>query len=1145
MTALYLFGHDLALIKTIPEKDLLRVQQLEELQDNDLPIDRLTAEYKLDAFKDVDSVHYMAVKDLDNPNQFHMYYVTQPITNNHTVVLEGKQLGHKELKHFIVREIHPQNRQANFMLNQVLTDTEWRVGYVDDTPELSQHFYYLPALECLKVISGLFGLELVFKVEISGQKITDKWVEAYHRRGAKTMKRFTHGSNLLSVKGTIERSEIYTALIGRGRGEETETGGFGRRITFEDVEWSVANGDPVDKPLGQNYVEIPQATAEHGINRFDGSKIPALGVFEEDQIEEPSELLQATYGALIERIRPLVLYQTTVADIGAVELGEVVGIHRYDLGLHYETRIKKLERNYLDPKRTPVELGDQVYEGRKEREQRLNRTINAINADRDSMREEINYVLQTADGKNVINYGNSEPEQKRVGDLWFRDHPTKPGHRQMLIWNGDAWEIELDTSLIDDINETIDEAKGIAEQARDHSTLLQLDADSILAGLGIEGLTETNQNIVNQIKANVGDRIDELVSNVDELPTVSYVNQEVNRVEGIITTEIGNVTSNPTGTIAGYNSLVQTVEGNEQLIASIKTTPEAEIVGYQRIIEQVDLYERVIGSTENDIENNVARIVMSDVIFQTEVSDGISGLSTTVSQLSNSWALTLESGTDIITAINATPAGTYIGGKSIILDGDTIVDGTFTVTDEIFAENMSISKFTTGTLNAANVNLINLNASSIVSGTLSGANMFLNLNEGVFTTTSQVNNQLAGSMTINHGRLESVSNVGTGRFVTLSGDQLHFGDNDGYIELTPRYIDFNNSNRTARMRFNGTNLVVDQHLGMNGNHINSVNWIRMIGGYETVLHKHPSDIGGALVDSQKLTIGLGFRDNFTSIASFYGRIDFMQNLHMNGNNIQSVSRVALNSSNTHLLSHPSSSTAGGALVDSTRLTLGIGSINTGFNDRITVTNSQIDLRAHTNLRGFRLDEVARIALSQTSGWYMHLSSGSAVVDTRMVTIAIGTPTNVDRVAGFYGRIDFFKNLNMNGNVINNQSDARLKYDIFNHDKSSLATLNALHFVDFKWVRDGREDFGLIAQEVQQVAPELISEDSDGYLSINNSLLNMMTTHAIQELSKEHDNTLLVASHAYILAEQHEDELSELKEENKKLKERVEALEGAA
>ena len=66
-------------------------------------------------------------------------------------------------------------------------------------------------------------------------------------------------------------------------------------------------------------------------------------------------------------------------------------------------------------------------------------------------------------------------------------------------------------------------------------------------------------------------------------------------------------------------------------------------------------------------------------------------------------------------------------------------DGAFWVslkiTDEVFADEMSVTKFTAGTLNAALVNLINLNASNITTGTLSGTNFWVNLLTGIMRFT--------------------------------------------------------------------------------------------------------------------------------------------------------------------------------------------------------------------------------------------------------------------------------------------------------------------------------------------------------------------------------------------------------------------------
>ena len=53
------------------------------------------------------------------------------------------------------------------------------------------------------------------------------------------------------------------------------------------------------------------------------------------------------------------------------------------------------------------------------------------------------------------------------------------------------------------------------------------------------------------------------------------------------------------------------------------------------------------------------------------------------------------------------------------------------ITDAVFADEMSVTKFTAGTLNAALVNLINMNADNITAGTLTGTNFWLNLLSGI------------------------------------------------------------------------------------------------------------------------------------------------------------------------------------------------------------------------------------------------------------------------------------------------------------------------------------------------------------------------------------------------------------------------------
>lgn len=405
--------------------------------------------------------------------------------------------------------------------------------------------------------------------------------------------------------------------------------------------------------------------------------------------------------------------------------------------------------------------------------------------------------------------------------------------------------------------------------------------------------------------------------------------------------------------------------------------------------------------------------------------------------------------------------------------------------NNIQAISISADQITAGTINFAQIRGINIDASDITTGTLSGANMHLNLNEGVFTTTSQVSNQLAGIMTINYGRLESVSNVESGRFVTLSGDQLHFGDNDGYIELTPRYMDFRANSRTARMRFNGTNFVLDTNLGLYGNHINSVHWMRLANS-NTHLQSHPSQNGGALIDSSQITIGLGDRDSFQSIAQFSNNISFLRNVFLGGNNLNGIGQLNLQNS-TGSFSHSIGDIGGSVLMDGAAITIGIRS---------------------------------------------------------------GSGLSFSRRAEFTGRIDFYRNLWMNGYTVGGDSDERLKKHIVDTDQDSLSIINQARFTNFEWNHPDYikgVQFGLIAQETNE---SLVMYDSEkDVYGIDMNRLSLTTAHAVQQLD---NNVIQLANYVdeqnenilYGLSK-HEIRIRKLEDELKEANKKIEQLEGAA
>ncbi|MBD3387246.1 hypothetical protein GF407_20240 [candidate division KSB1 bacterium] len=99
-------------------------------------------------------------------------------------------------------------------------------------------------------------------------------------------------------------------------------------------------------------------------------------------------------------------------------------------------------------------------------------------------------------------------------------------------------------------------------------------------------------------------------------------------------------------------------------------------------------------------------------------------------------------------------------------------------------------------------------------------------------------------------------------------------------------------------------------------------------------------------------------------------------------------------------------------------------------------------------------------------------------------------------------------LDVNGDVrctsLTETSDARLKTGITPLN-NALAMVNALNGVSFHWKdpeMGNGDQIGLLAQEVETVVPELVSEDNDGYKSVSYSKMSALFVESIKELQEQ-------------------------------------------
>lgn len=143
-----------------------------------------------------------------------------------------------------------------------------------------------------------------------------------------------------------------------GLGKSTGTEDEPQNLTFADVVWSKADGDPVDKPKGQTWVEDPDADAADGVH---------TDVYTAQDAENPADLLKRTWEELQRRKQPTVSIKATVADLEMVEgyshmqirLGDLVSVC-LKTGAIVEAKIIAIKRNYSKPWMTTITIGEKT-----------------------------------------------------------------------------------------------------------------------------------------------------------------------------------------------------------------------------------------------------------------------------------------------------------------------------------------------------------------------------------------------------------------------------------------------------------------------------------------------------------------------------------------------------------------------------------------------------------------------------------------------------------------------------------------------------------------------------------------------------------------------------------------------------------------
>ena len=427
---------------------------------------------------------------------FLMFKLISETVKNDRVEYTAVESAYDELKAYsYIKDMRPSSKTAGQMLEQVIQGTRWSLGYIADTNQSSTSFYYITVLEAIQKIVELFNVELTFDVNIDKKTnvISSRRINLYTQQGERTGKRFEYGSNLLEVTREQSSENLITALVGRGKGEEVSQGedgspdGYGRRITFTDVEWKKADGNPTDKPRGQEYVEDKDATALYGFS--DGR--PRIGLTTFEDITDPQELLKATWASLQIAKRPQVAFKASVLDVGDLGLGDTVAIIRHDLGIEYFTRVYKVEHDLLDKANNTIELGDDFSQ------KSLTNYVADVAKIAENVKNTAEYAVSSASGKNKNYYSKTKPQYASEGDNLFLDLGN--GETELYAWHNGNWELIVSSSTSQEVTKKIDELMADAQAMSDHAVLVDKQITDWTNELG--SLTDYAQNLFKQVDA--------------------------------------------------------------------------------------------------------------------------------------------------------------------------------------------------------------------------------------------------------------------------------------------------------------------------------------------------------------------------------------------------------------------------------------------------------------------------------------------------------------------------------------------------------------------------------------------------------------------------------------------------------------------
>ena len=315
--------------------------------------------------------------DEDNKFQeFHIIEIDEVDEESHTIQLTCEQ-SIQEIIDNVVIGLQPKSKLIEDYADYILSGTRFNVGTVESgiyDKTFNEPLELLNSMEALDKLVNHYNCEYEVRYETDNvNKIVERYIDFKVKTGRDLGKVFSVGKDVTSVRRVLDVTGVNTAIYPyvNIQGEDGKT----TRLTIREAVWSVSNGDPVNKPFGEEILVNTKISEKYGRYDREGKLHNRVmkAEFNAENVKTAQELIKEAWNVLQMNSTPRVTYELNAVDLFIltgdenyrhenVRLGDICSLvdNNFKPALTVTTRVVERHIDLINPQNSTFVLGESV-----------------------------------------------------------------------------------------------------------------------------------------------------------------------------------------------------------------------------------------------------------------------------------------------------------------------------------------------------------------------------------------------------------------------------------------------------------------------------------------------------------------------------------------------------------------------------------------------------------------------------------------------------------------------------------------------------------------------------------------------------------------------------------------------------------------